>query len=85
MGLFTIDDLHRIMRGAGFHLADADADRPIEDISFSDLDFDSLALLETFVRISTEFGVKIPDEAASEVTTPAALVTYVNDRLVGVR
>jgi minimal PKS acyl carrier protein len=81
MGLFTLDDLRRIMRAVGVDGTDVDLDGPIDDVPFAGLGYDSLAVLETQVRISNEYGVRIPDDAVAEMTTPAAAVRYVDDLL----
>jgi act minimal PKS acyl carrier protein len=79
MSQFTLDDLRRILReGAG----DSGAlDGDIADAIFSDLGYDSLALLELSSRVEREYHVSIPDDAALAMRTPAAAVAYVNDRL----
>ncbi|MFD0346149.1 acyl carrier protein [Kitasatospora aburaviensis] len=39
---------------------------------FSDLGYDSLAVLETVSRIEREYGIRIPEDALSAVRTPAS-------------
>ncbi|AWI32202.1 acyl carrier protein [Streptomyces tirandamycinicus] len=51
------------------------------DMKFTDLGYDSLALLETAARVSREYDVDIPEEDLSEVTTPAGFLTVVNTLL----
>ncbi|WP_406728631.1 acyl carrier protein [Streptomyces sp. GD-15H] len=48
---------------------------------FEDLGYDSLAVLELFGRIERTTGVEIPEEAAQELPTPAAVIAYVNGSL----
>jgi minimal PKS acyl carrier protein len=76
---FTIDDMRRIMRGAG----GGDAGDAVEDATFDELGYDSLALLEIQRRLSRELGIKVPENAAEEMPTPAAAVSYVNALLAG--
>ncbi|MFC9505978.1 acyl carrier protein [Streptomyces sp. NPDC057002] len=51
------------------------------DMEFTDLGYDSLALLETAARVSREYDVEIPEEDLSEVTTPAGFLSVVNTLL----
>lgn len=75
---FTIDDLRRILReGAGAEEG-VDLDADILDTAFDTLGYDSLALLETTVRISREYHVPLDDDAASSAKTPRELLALVN-------
>jgi acyl carrier protein len=48
--------------------------------SFSnDLGLDSLDVLETFMGIEKEFGIKITDEDAGKLTTVGSVINYVID------
>jgi acyl carrier protein len=42
-----------------------------------DLNLDSLDVLEAFVELEKEFGIKIPDEDAEKLTTVGSLVNYI--------
>lgn len=78
---FTLDELKRILReGAG---ADENVDLggDILDMSFEDLGYESLALLETGGRIEREYGIKLDDSALTDAGTPRALLQVVNDHL----
>ena len=79
MTRFTLDDLRRILcEGAG----DSGAlDGDITDVTFTDLGYDSLAVLELSSRIGREYAVSIPDDAALAMRTPGGAVAYVNERL----
>ncbi|MEU2394630.1 acyl carrier protein [Streptomyces sp. NPDC007369] len=80
---FTIDDLRRILReGAGEEL---DLDGDILDLTFEELGYESLALLETGVRIGREYGVELEDSTLTDVETPRQLVEAVNSLLVATR
>lgn len=78
MSQFTLDDLRDIMRRSAGVDESVDLDADIQRTSFTDLGYDSLALLEVFAQIRTGRGVVIPDDAVGEVETPADLVGYVN-------
>ncbi|AVH94695.1 MULTISPECIES: acyl carrier protein [Streptomyces] len=53
------------------------------DVEFTELGYDSLALLETTARVSQEYRVEIPEEELADVRTPAAFLKTVN-RLLAV-
>ncbi|MEU6083880.1 acyl carrier protein [Streptomyces sp. NPDC047108] len=80
---FTIDDLRRILReGAG---EEADLDGDIADVTFEELGYESLALLETGVRIGREYGIELEDATLTDVETPRQLVDAVNEQLAAAR
>ncbi|MET7602498.1 acyl carrier protein [Streptomyces avermitilis] len=80
---FTMNDLRRILReGAG---EEADLDGDIDGVTFQDLGYESLALLETGARIGREFGVELEDDTLIDAETPRQLVDAVNELLLAVR
>ncbi|HEX6871577.1 MAG TPA: phosphopantetheine-binding protein [Micromonosporaceae bacterium] len=81
MAQFTLDDVRRIMRRCAGVDESVDLDADIHDIEFSDLGYDSLAILELATQIQNEYQVVIPDDAVSQMPTPRAAVEYVNARL----
>lgn len=76
----TVDlaDLRRILvEGAG--VADGTTlDEHALDVSFEDLGYDSVAMLETATRISREFGLHLDDEVVIQARTPRELLAAVN-------
>ncbi|WP_336053789.1 acyl carrier protein [Streptomyces sp. CA2R101] len=77
----TLSKLQDIMRECA---GEDDAAPSMEEsahLSFEDLGYDSLALLETQSRISQEYGVALPEEDLADIRTPQALVEYVNGRI----
>ncbi|MDA2812991.1 phosphopantetheine-binding protein [Nocardiopsis sp. RSe5-2] len=83
MPVFTLDDLTRLLR-EGVGVDDGvDLDGDIMSTPFTDIGYDSLALLEVAVLVEQEFGVAIPDEEIAELTTPRLTIDYVNERLAG--
>lgn len=48
---------------------------------YNDLGLDSLDVLETFMAIEKEFGIKIGDEDAEKLTNFGAIVNYVTDHV----
>ncbi|CAL9656080.1 acyl carrier protein [Streptomyces sp. enrichment culture] len=80
---FTMGDLRRILReGAG---EDVDLDGDIDDVTFVDLGYDSLALLETGVRIGREYGIELEDTVFVDAETPRQLVDALNKQLLALR
>ncbi|GHK04157.1 acyl carrier protein [Streptomyces sp. NPDC003753] len=51
------------------------------DVSFTDLGYDSVALLEITARIEREYGIALDDEAVSEAKTPGQYLALVNEAL----
>jgi act minimal PKS acyl carrier protein len=81
MTTFGLDDMRRIMGGCAGVPETIDLSDDIGDITFVDLGYDSLAVLEMSARIQQELGIHIPDDAVDEMKTPQAAVDYVNRRL----
>ena len=79
---FTLADLRRIMRACAGEDVTVNLDGDIEDVEFTDLGYDSLALLELCSRVELEFEVAIPDEAIGEIATPRQAVGYFNERVL---
>ena len=82
MKKLTIEALHGILVAcAGGDEASTIAG-DISGMEFEELGYDSLALIETAARLKQEYGVTIPEEEITEVTTPGELLDIVNERLV---
>lgn len=79
---FTLDDLREVMRACGGVEEGVDLDGDIADVSFEELGYDSLAVLEMAAKLQNHLGVVIPDEMAEELLTPRALTEFVDVRLV---
>ncbi|MEV0702939.1 acyl carrier protein [Saccharopolyspora sp. NPDC050389] len=73
----TLDDLRRILAGCAGAAEDVDLDGNILDLTFADLGYDSLALMETAAVIGREFGVVIPDDELADLETPRAMLDRV--------
>lgn len=79
MSEFTMDDLRRVMQeaaGENRHLEGDVLDQP-----FTELGYDSLALLEAAARVERSFGVQIGDDDIADVGTPHDFIQLVNGRL----
>jgi act minimal PKS acyl carrier protein len=78
MAEFSLDELKQIMRQCAGEDESTDLDNDFEAVTFDHLGYDSLAILETASRIERTYGLKLPEEGLSEITTPGALVAFVN-------
>jgi minimal PKS acyl carrier protein len=76
----TIEELTRIMRTCAGEDESVSLDGDIYDVPFSDLGYDSLALMETTARVEREFGLSLPDEIAA-AATPRDFLDAVNSHL----
>ncbi|WP_405010102.1 acyl carrier protein [Kitasatospora sp. NBC_01539] len=74
----SIDEFTRILRESAGEDEAVDLSGDIADVPFTDLGYDSLALLEVGGRIARDFGVDLPDEDLDGVETPRAFVDLVN-------
>jgi act minimal PKS acyl carrier protein len=74
----NIDDLRRVLTECAGEDESVNLAGDIHDRSFSDLGYDSLALMETAARIKQEFGVEISDEEIATIQTPRLLLEAVH-------
>jgi minimal PKS acyl carrier protein len=81
MSQFTLDDLTRVMRAAGGESEQFAQADDIDDMTFEELGYDSLAVIEFGAQIQQEFGVPVPDDAIEHMKTPALTVGYINQLL----
>ncbi|MEV6479330.1 acyl carrier protein [Streptomyces sp. NPDC051576] len=78
---FTLADLKRILlESAGADDLSA-LDGDILDVNFTELGYESLALLETGSRIEREYAVELDDSALFDAMTPRDLIEAVNGLL----
>jgi minimal PKS acyl carrier protein len=83
MEKFTLEDLRAIMRACAGEAESTDLDSDILDMSFEDLGYDSIALLETASRIGRSTGISIADDELTVCGTPRTLVELVNSGIPG--
>ncbi len=83
MDRFGLDDLRQLLIDAngGEEIASLDGEL---DTPFTDLGYDSLALLELAGRVQRTYDVLMPDEAPQEMATPRLAVDYINAQLMTV-
>lgn len=80
-GQLTLEELTRILQDAAGVTEGVDLSGDILDVSFEDLGYDSLALLETSGRIERERGIELEETTVTDAKTPRALLALVNDLL----
>lgn len=78
MSVMTLADLARILRESAGEEESVDLDGDVADTSFTDLGYDSLALLQVVGQIQREYGITLPDEAVAHAETPGDLLALVN-------
>lgn len=76
----TIEELKSILRDAAGEVDGTALRGDILDTTFSDLGYDSVAMLEAGSRIEIRHGVKLPDSVLAETGTPRALIAAVNQQ-----
>ena len=81
MEKFTVADLTRIIRAAAGVDEALNLDAKILELSFLDLGYDSLAVMETASQVEREFDVVLPEEMMLEIETPTQFIAAVNDQL----
>lgn len=85
MPTITLADLRQILVECAGEDEDADQTGDISDVPFTELGYDSLALIETAAQIQQRFGVTIADDRIGELETPRALLELVNGSLADAR
>ncbi|MDT9680672.1 acyl carrier protein [Streptomyces sp. TRM76323] len=78
MAQITVDDVRRILVACAGDMEGVGPDTDITHLTFEDLGYDSLALMESAAQIKQEFGVVVPDDEITKVTTPQELANLVN-------
>lgn len=81
MSTFTADDLKTIMLATADEDSASVLDGDFLDRSFSDMDYDSLSVLEIATRIQQTYHLEIADEAIADMITPRDVVNYISSRL----
>lgn len=81
MTRFTMADLVEVMRAAAGEDESVDLDGNIAEITFGELGYDSLAVMETASRVERELGVSLPEETMTTIETPTQFVDLVNAQL----
>lgn len=77
----TIEDLRSILRTAAGEDEAIDLDGDILNLTFEQLGYDSVALLEACGSIEREHGIELEDTTIADADTPRALLAIVNAQL----
>ncbi|MFF5924073.1 acyl carrier protein [Streptomyces flavochromogenes] len=82
MATFTQADLVGHIRQAAGEDEGFDLDGDIADITFADMGYDSVAMVEVTLQVERELGIGLPeDDRASKNSTPKQFVELVNELL----
>lgn len=81
MPVFSLHDLREIMRTCAGVDEAVDLDGDIAGVPFTELGYDSLAVMEIFARIQQKYGVVVPDEMQDTLGTPDAVIGYVSSAI----
>jgi act minimal PKS acyl carrier protein len=82
MNPINLDDLRELMSECAGVDEDVDLAGDIAEVEFTELGYDSLALLELASQVQRRYQVPIPDEAVSEMVTPGRAVVFINQQLL---
>ncbi|MGX5694239.1 acyl carrier protein [Dermacoccus abyssi] len=74
----TMADVKRALQEGSGVQEGIDLDRDLAVMSFRDMGYDSLAVLETGLRLSRENDIQIDDEVFTDLETPQQLLDEVN-------
>ncbi|MVU81323.1 actinorhodin polyketide synthase [Nocardia sp. ET3-3] len=78
---FDLEALRNILRACAGEPDGIDLASDIGEMTFEDLGYDSIALMETAASVEREFGIAIADDDLVDIETPTAFVDWVRDRL----
>ncbi|WP_338693493.1 acyl carrier protein [Streptomyces sp. Q6] len=81
MSTITLNDLRQILAVCAGEDEDTAFDGTDLDTPFTDLGYDSLAMLETAAHVTQRFGVEIDDTELSDLRTPRQFLDGVNEVL----
>jgi minimal PKS acyl carrier protein len=78
----TIDDLRRVLTACAGEDETISLSGDYLELAFTDLGYDSLAMMEIAARINQEYSVHVSDDEITELATPQAVLDRVNYLLV---
>jgi act minimal PKS acyl carrier protein len=81
MAEFTLANLKTALVAAAGQDEAIDLDGDIMDMEFSELGYDSLAILETASHVERGFNMRLPEDAVGTKQTPRAFIDFVNSIL----
>ncbi len=80
----STDDLRQLLRECAGEDELADLDGDFADTPFTDLGYDSLAVIETASRLERAHNIRLSEDSVMDAGTPRALVALVNRSLAAV-
>ncbi|MET9507496.1 acyl carrier protein [Streptomyces flavidovirens] len=81
MAEMTLAQLTVLLRECAGEEEGVNLDGDVLDVPFTELGYDSLAVLQTTGRIERDYGIRISDDAAAEAHTPRLLLDFINESL----
>jgi minimal PKS acyl carrier protein len=78
---FTREDLKHTMEAAAGVDESVDLDGDILDVTFTDLGYDSLAMMETAGLVERKFDLVLPEDDVMAAETPRQFVALVNRQI----
>jgi minimal PKS acyl carrier protein len=81
MTRLSLDELKRIMQSCAGADESVDLTQDVAEMSFEELGYDSLAVIEVTTRLAQRFDIRIPEADSGILDTPARMVDYVNGKL----
>ncbi len=81
----TLDELTALLRECAGEDEGVDLDGDVLDTPFSDLGYDSLAVLQTTGRIERDYAIRLSDDTVAEAETPRLLLDFINESLAEAR
>ncbi|MGX1673430.1 acyl carrier protein [Streptomyces sp. NPDC055400] len=85
MDRLELSDLKTLLRECAGEEEGVDLDGDVIDVTFMELGYDSLALLQTTGRIEREYGIRLDEDGLDEAETPRALLALVDRALAAAR
>ncbi|MET7515737.1 acyl carrier protein [Streptomyces sp. NPDC005480] len=85
MDRLELSDLKTLLRECAGEEEGVDLDGDVIDVTFMELGYDSLALLQTTGRIEREYGISLDEDGLDEAETPRALLALVDRALSAAR
>ncbi|WP_034089981.1 acyl carrier protein [Streptacidiphilus albus] len=81
----TLAELTALLRECAGEAEGVDLDGDVLDTPLADLEYDSLAVLQTTGRIERDYGIQLSDDTVAEAHTPRLLLEYINESLAAQR
>ena len=79
--VMSLDDLTSALRERAGQNDGVELDDRVLDVTFGDLGYDSVALLETCACIELKHGIQLADSTIAQARTPRTLLAVINAQL----